>query len=171
MYTVDYFINKFEAIPEDRWVENQLEQIIIPARKFLKITIKKAKLAHCANGHCGVTRENNSVLFPLDKTQESIGLYKVFGVLNLTDRWNDTIEDNEEYSNKAAMINNGATREYQQSTPKQRILAALRDVKKLEEAKLYTKDATKELLAIAQSPDMADTNNIITAKQPEIVYG
>lgn len=46
IYTVDYFINKFEAIPDNEWTMNSYID----------------KLGrHCALGHCGCTNPNYTI--------------------------------------------------------------------------------------------------------------
>lgn len=133
---VKYFINKFGAIPEENW-----------CTEFLSTKDGRA----CANGHCNVKGTtwaffnphimNFSPIFTL--TDESKALQKVFSRLKVhympnltivgavTDGWHTG--KSPEYSTIAAEINNGLTVEYQQETPKQRILAALRDIELLEE--------------------------------------
>ncbi len=89
---VQYFIDKFEKIPEDRWCTGL----------FTKGD------NHCAYGHCGVMQ-------PLQETVESKRLSYLF-------RFSGIVTD----------INDGRDKRYPQPTPKQRILAALRDVKNKE---------------------------------------
>jgi hypothetical protein len=110
MYTVDYFIDKFEAIPEPLWcVDNQLND----------------RGQSCAFGHCnpefnkGVRGEEYSAFFKLSISAEKIidpGIH-LRGYLT---------------NGLLAEINNGNYSNYQQPTPKQRILAALYDIKKLQ---------------------------------------
>lgn len=87
-YDVDYFIEKFEAIPESMWLVGDLGNHGGP---------------RCALGH--TIHIDNS-------TNETQALCMLFpgscDVLN---------------------INNGSHPDYQQSRPKQRILAALNDIK------------------------------------------
>lgn len=89
-YDVDYFIAKFEAIPEEKWgigkYENESGQM-------------------CAYGHCGC-------LSGFNMTEEGNHL------INLS-----------EFS--FVSINDGKNNSYQQTTPKQRVLAALYDLKKV----------------------------------------
>jgi len=113
IYNVDYFENKFQNIPEERWVTGVFNE----------------SGRSCANGHCGADNDNYV-------TPESRALQKVFSVLIITEDGIPVIDGRcqwipAEYSLKAAYINNGAADQYQQPTPKQRILAALRDIKKL----------------------------------------
>lgn len=107
-YDVDYFINKFEAIPEDRWCMNEFR-------------IGSAK---CANGHCGLTDE-------FQVTVESLALREMFLKLPIHYLGSGYKVDGAggKYSINAAMINDGRVEEYRQPTPKQRILAALQDIK------------------------------------------
>ena len=62
-YDVNYFINKFETIPDYEWCEGQCTKVL------------NNNIQHCALGHCGVTKnmEGN------DLTDESKALIKLFG--------------------------------------------------------------------------------------------
>ncbi len=110
-YNVDYFIAKFQGIPEGLW------------------TIKRFRDAgsYCANGHCGVIDG--------EPTAESMALVKVFSDLSVTQIRGEQPFDfgHRHFSVKAVAINDGFTYEYQQPTPKQRILAALYDIKKAQQ--------------------------------------
>lgn len=114
-YTVDYFISKFEKIPEGNFISNSL---------YNEIGGK------CVNGWCGVTN-------CCEPNKESAALQTLFTTLPVT--WFDHGDtpiteswDYEGYSVKAVYINNGGANEYQQPTPKARILAALYDIKKMQ---------------------------------------
>jgi hypothetical protein len=92
-YNVDYFINKFEAIPEDQWCTGTF--------------VDPYNGSHCALGHCGVNKNSNT-----NWPQESLDLMKLLhNYVNVTS------------------INDGKDFKYQQETPKQRILAALKNIK------------------------------------------
>ena len=114
-----YFINKFEAIPEEKWCVGD----------FLN-----EEGQSCANGHCGM---RNGWEYLNEETQ---ALQKVFSVLEVRMLCGGEVVEDESmddlgdfwYSRKAARINNGHIVGYQQDTPKQRILAALRDIQALE---------------------------------------
>lgn len=86
-----YFINKFEAIPEDQWCVDEYEN---------------QDGCKCAYGHCGVNIGNT--------TDEGFALHEIIhsGLRVFVD-----------------MVNDGSAIGYNQATPKQRILAALRDAK------------------------------------------
>lgn len=112
-YTVDYFIEKFEKVIEPIWcvgLQNHPDGI-----------------RHCAIGLCkyGEQKALGKVMNALPvvtiSTVSSYNPYlageKVFGI------W------------RVPAINNGECLEYQQPTPKQRILAALYDIKKAQEPK------------------------------------
>lgn len=107
MYDVNYFIEKFEAIPESLWCEG-------------KITDGDM---HCAIGHCGGVM--NKELEGESQALVSI----IFNVLGYG----------------IFQINDSITNQYPQPTPKQRILAALYDIrdKELSEANIK---ATMELI-------------------------
>src|SRR5688572_23992979 len=92
-YDVDYFIAKFEAIPDDQWAVGKFEDG--GGRK-------------CAMGHCG---KINGFL----DTPESAAVYSLFI---------------DELHFGVVSVNDGCIGEYPQHTPKQRILAALQDIKK-----------------------------------------
>lgn len=110
-YDVTYFINKFEAIPENLWCMNDFQR----------------GDAMCANGHCGLYDE-------FTVTDESEALKQLFSMLPLHYYGNGYIieEVPAKYSVNAAFVNDGRTEEYRQPTPKQRILAALYDIKKMQ---------------------------------------
>lgn len=100
-YNVDFFINKFEAIPEDRWCVH---------------TVTDEYGRHCAWGHLESYLGDSFLLssdYPMIKSFTS--LFKKYGLNKNGDPGN---------------INNGRDKRYQQPTPKQRILAALYDIKK-----------------------------------------
>lgn len=105
LYDVDYFIKKFEAIPESNWAVYTQYDLETGAR--------------CAFGHC-TTRKSDYM--DGDTTLEGQSLMSVFndaGFVQGTCKW---ITD----------VNNSPSNFYPQSTPKQRILAALNDIKKLQ---------------------------------------
>lgn len=93
-YTIEYFIAKFEAIPEKDWTT--------------KDYVNEGK--SCALGHCGV-REHLDTGWPVTTDEGE--------------------ELNELLCAKVPEINDGEDTRYQQATPKERILAALRDVQKM----------------------------------------
>lgn len=88
-FTVDYFISKFEAIPDRKW------------------TVKSYRglFSRCALGHCG------EEMFKY--TEESSALRALFEANDLF----------------VTIINDGNSATFNQKTPKQRILAALRSIK------------------------------------------
>lgn len=122
MYTVDYFLDKFSKIEESLWTTGVFEHF--DGRR-------------CAMGHClsdvalkitaqhmertGIrgykpTAEECKTIFA-----ESLALCQIFNAENPGDG-----------SLTVYKINNGDDPRYQQPTPKQRILAALYDIKKLQ---------------------------------------
>jgi hypothetical protein len=123
-YTVDYFIKKFEAIPEDLWAIGSY----CDEGKF------------CALGHTGVrakmkdyTEEGNALFYILIKTGE--------GVITINDGGGET--------------------KYQQPTPKQRILAALYDIKKMQEPE---EPKVKEIIRYIAVPET------ISESIPETIF-
>lgn len=120
-YNVDYFIAKFEAIPELNWVSG-----------FFGNHDK-----HCANGHCGVTDNN---LY--EELLEANALADILEMLDVTFSGNYHLK----IFNVTAGINDGRISKYKQPTPKQRILAALYDIKasqKVEEVKPKIKEVIR----------------------------
>lgn len=105
VYNVDYFIKKFEAIPENLWICDEWG--------------KDDK--HCAGGHCGVDKGNVGI------TDMFKALDNILNGLKITPVWKDFFT-----AYAATQINDKETKEYQQPTPKQRILAALYDIKKMQ---------------------------------------
>lgn len=92
IYDLNYFIAKFEAIPEWKWITLRYHD----------------ERGSCALGHCGC-RENQ------DATTESLALETIF---------------KDHLDTHVYKVNDGGYFAlYQQPTPKQRILAALYDIK------------------------------------------
>jgi len=90
MFDKEYFIKKFQAIPEDQWREDG--------------NYGNEGECRCAIGHCGVDSQGI-------ETEESTALHGLFGSVAIIE------------------INDGELRlGYPGTTPKQRILAALRDL-------------------------------------------
>lgn len=112
-FTVDYFIKKFEAIPEENWCINS----------------RIEGNQRCANGWCYQTPMEafESMSYLHKGNDEEHGLRILIKSLGL--RFN------------AGGINNGIHTEYKQPTPKQRILAALYDIKKTQ--KPFIEEKTK----------------------------
>ncbi len=117
MYTVNYFIKKFEAIPEENWMVNRFSY----KKNFL------SKRTFCAQGFCmplkllklmGSMPKNERLTIEVGCFTEWFDLVKLF-------------EPGREGNFELVVggINNGINERYQQSTPKQRILAALYDIK------------------------------------------
>lgn len=128
-YNVDYFIKMFSAIPENLWC--------------IRTTLND-KGQRCAYGH---TRQMGVV-----NEFENLDI-KYRDRLKLT--W---IGNAYKQQTVFADINNGYYAEYQQLTPKQRILAALHDIKKMEDMQSISeyKDITKDL-AILPVEETSDT--------------
>lgn len=131
MYNTRYFINKFEAIPEERWI--------------IKLQADGAG-RHCALGFCNpkvdlvMGRHFKSYIGAFPGEYESIST--IFEKISPSGR---------DGSWTVAAINNGDDFRYFQPTPKQRILAALRDIEKLESdelinSALITSEGEKELV-------------------------
>lgn len=106
VYDVDYFIKKFEAIPEEKWCIN-------------------TRLDHhgnrCALGWCYQSdRDAEDSMTTIANIEETKLTYLFNGVL---------------LERGVGWVNNGYSLKYQQPTPKQRVLAALYDIKSLQQPK------------------------------------
>ena len=99
IYNKQYFIRKFSKIPTNQWCVGTWST-------FSSIV---AKTQYCALGHCG-QRMNHDIHNPAPN--EAQALVKLFG------------DDRRLVPN----INDGKDVRYNQRTPKQRILAALKDL-------------------------------------------
>lgn len=122
IYTVDYFITKLSAIPEDRWCVG---------------TLQDSTGRRCALGHFHPAFNRPDPLYCGDDLGDFIMLF----------------HDN--LKTAAYMVNNGDCPHYQQTTPKQRILAALYDIKAKQQPKekvvyktVVIDSAVKELQSI-----------------------
>jgi len=137
-YDVNYFIQKFEAIPEDKWA------------RFTQLDDDGSR---CALGWCD-GREKFLYRSEIagDQTKEGEGLIRLFLYAKIY-FGNDSLK-----SHGVASVNNGTHAKYPQPTPKQRILAALYDIKKMQEPK-HT-DITKQIavLPVNETSDLITTN-------------
>jgi hypothetical protein len=129
-YTVDYFIKKFEAISEV---------------KFIAFS-QSNNGGHCALGWC---KNNSGCLGMADASNSTEAmclhlLFKNAGIISNSDNSTDAKGWN------VAEVNNGYNKNYQQPTPKKRILAALYDVKKIQQSKseVNREDITKQLAVL-----------------------
>jgi len=131
-FTVDYFIKKFTAIPENSWLVSLLTDY---------------KGSCCALGHCGMTDSE-------EPTEEAIALANVLSPLNLRNMQPGIVNIAWFY---VYPINDGHVSQYKQSTAKERILAALYDVKALEASQsLSYPDVREELAASVVIGDSVD---------------
>ena len=113
-YTVDYFIKKFEAIPETLWCVENIE--------------KDGR--HCALGHCGGWPHESKESTALAKV---LVKYYELTSLDLPKNHRDEID----YAEVVYNINDfDSMFSDLGATPKQRILAALYDIKKMQEPKV-----------------------------------
>ena len=123
-YDVNYFIDKFEKIPEENWC------IGMPQDGIGKM---------CAAGHCGY----HTMMF-FNDCEEAVALAMLLQPLSGRRDLYEAIY----YVNDQILI------QYPQDSPKQRILAALRDIKAME-AKPQYPDITKTL-AVLPSDEVSD---------------
>lgn len=97
-YDKNHFIAKFEAIPEQMWITGEYRR----------------RDRRCAGGHCGADSQSKGWA----TTGESMAFYNLFKFAR-SDDGNVT---------GPAVINDGLSVLYPGSSPKQRILAALRSL-------------------------------------------
>lgn len=109
IYDVDYFINKCQSIPIDKW----------NIGSYINIEDSSMK---CILGHCGQIVSSHRF------TDEAKALEEILSVLTITHRFKFPVVF------KAPIINDKEAMEYQQETPQERILAALYDVKKFQQS-------------------------------------
>lgn len=120
MYTVDYFIKKFEAIPEILWCIRNLHH----------------EDRSCAMGHCGV--DEDVFMDSCDSfrgNDESKALIALFKLLPITiSNGNEPSKTGlSDYDYNVSYVNDGDADQYKQPTPKARVLAALYDIKAMQE--------------------------------------
>lgn len=118
-YTVDYFIAKFQVIPDKLWITNRL----IRKRVFLPTKC-------CAQGFCLTPEQRKGV--NAGGTHVSVNPFQLQEVVELAELFGGSL--------RVSHINNGVDPRYQQPTPKLRILAALQDIKAKQE------DAENEMM-------------------------
>lgn len=117
-YDVDYFIAKFEAIDNENWIERELGSFS----------------NHCTYGHCGIRIDSDV------PTNEAVFLSVLVDRYIKKYDFTDYIFENLSWS--VVDINDGNHPSYTQSTPKQRILAALYDIREKELSEANLKAAT-----------------------------
>lgn len=133
MYTVDYFIKKFKAIPESLWA----------------VGTRQTNGKRCALGWCYPTDKEAEDSMWCTKTGsfEEKCLRTVMSPL-FPDKWTGV-----------GTINNGLHPNYQQDSAKKRILAALYDIKKMQEPTY--KDITKDLAVLPEDKIEVDVKTIV----------
>lgn len=127
-YSVDHFISKFLAIPEEMWGEGMF-----------------GKEKKCAAGHCGIRHESD-----FNANSEAKALVDLFLTLNIKSHghfYKNILFDT------VVAVNDGHAVNYPQPTPKQRILAALYDIKRMQEPVIEVKTITKY---VAVSPTLRE---------------
>lgn len=134
-YNVDYFIKKFEAIPEALW--NNFSQYDSETNTFCAFGHCRTRILHCGNTDGADSMEGRSL----------IEMFNSAGFDVHSGNW---ITD----------VNNGRSFNYQQPTPKQRILAALYDIKKMQQP-VY-EDITTSLAVLPVS----ETSDLVNKVQP-----
>lgn len=121
-----YFIDKFQAIPEEKWGTDALQQ---------------GNGRRCALGHCTPELDNFPGRQVLNFTNIGLKTYTEEGKA-LAAVFNKVTEG-------VVCINDGTSEIYKQDTPKQRILAALQDCLLLEQQD----KAVEQIQTIVNQPD------------------
>lgn len=122
-YDVDHFINKFSGIPDSKWVSGKFGE-------------GDPGAPHCALGHCSEATDVNGVYKTTGDTEEGHALSHLFATIGTM----------------VPSVNDNRNPKYQQSTPKERILAALNDIKNAQASKQLAKavPASKASTATAE---------------------
>lgn len=160
-YTVDYFIEKFSKIPESKWTTGKFVKksgLFGIFNQFCAqgFCLNQDIVKHCLANNGGMVDDFfRRAIFDNNEQNELAQLLRLFGGAK------ELGDGATQYSNKLiGDINNGKSPKYQQSTPKKRILAALNDIKKMQEAKVETPNypnLTSELAniqPIEERPDL-----------------
>lgn len=126
-YTVDYFIAKFKNTRDDKWCVG---------------TLNDGRGNTCALGWCGFSEKGLS-----EEGMSLVGVMEPLLVGGI--KYRATY-----YDNAPAMVSNGDHPNYQQPTPKKRILTALHDIKKMQEPEvpIQYENAIPEILKSIQNP-------------------
>ena len=144
-YSVDYFIKKFEAIPESKWTTGVF-------RDFFN--------NRCAMGHCMPSRiiaestkdKYRNEDMSLKKTFTKKFKEELYECAALSALFNSG--DKREGSGMVFLVNNGDDSRYQQPSPKQRILAALYDIKKMQEPQHTDITSSLAILPVDERSDL-----------------
>jgi hypothetical protein len=127
-YDLNYFINFFSEIPENRWTEHTFFSQGLDNKKFLGFKIPNSyKVINtcCAQGHCIDEKDRSDFLCKLTLEpfkSVSRNYPKLRALLDIT--------HDPEYGEQTtiALVNNGDHPNYNQATPKHRVLAYLYDL-------------------------------------------
>lgn len=115
-YTVEYFIEKFEGIPEEEWC----------------IGIQQNELGQrCAFGHCLPIEQRQMGYLSSGRGNETPEGKSLKAMFEIHFKSNEVMWS-------VAYINNGKNEMFQQPTPKQRILAALYEIRDKQQPKPAT---------------------------------
>lgn len=131
-YTVDYFIDKFESIPE--------EELCID------VLLEKNTHNRCAQGHCGLVKSKDLKSIMAVSKIENVPFY-------LREGWSlrKLFETN---GLNVAEVNNGKNPKYNQTTVKGRVLTALRDIKKTQESEKPVKSVVNRVAYVKIDKDI-----------------
>lgn len=136
IYNVQYFINKFSAISDDMWISGSLNN----------------GRACCALGHCGVLEQNIGEEGEINHSEgEALAI-----LLSIVHPSNNNFA-------VVYKLNDGYLTKYPQPTPKERILAALYDVKAIQEKEniLASEELINKALQSGDPEDIEDNGSDI----------
>jgi hypothetical protein len=125
---LEYFIKKFNEIPDEKWMINQFYREKRQSLKLLGLTIPLLKLNKtrcCAQGHCvekGKLREFASDIAFYGYHKGVLRYPEVFELYRIT----QSPEDGDKIT--IGLVNNGDHPKYNQPTPKARVIAYLNDL-------------------------------------------
>lgn len=116
-YTIDYFLDKFSKIPEELWCIKALQN-------FSEGFEQRCFIGWCYPAGVDVEKQSEQGIY----CEENMASARLFTKLK----------------SLRSEINNGEDPKYQQPTPRQRILAALRDIKALQDVETKVVPEVKE---------------------------
>jgi hypothetical protein len=143
IYDAEYFIAKFSIIPSKYWVVGKFRD--------------KGTGGFCAQGYC----LGNHGVDALVATQ---GLIKRSDIIKLYPEWHSLalLFQTLGKENDVASVNNGISKSYTQKTAKERVLAALNDIKSAKQGVPKETTKTTKYVYVSQSLVELSKENITT---------
>lgn len=138
MYDLNYFINFFSEIPENKWTEDTFFGNGLENKRFLGFKLPgsyKMITTCCAQGHCIDEKDQDEFLHEVAMSDSIFAVSRSYPKLNALLNLTQDPEDGQRIT--IAIVNNGDNPNYQQETPKQRVVAFLYDLLAKEYDKKY----------------------------------